>query len=169
MPLYAAGQRIRASELNTLPQTYRVLTDQVCNNDASYRNANGLAFPGEVNGVYLIEGVICYRTGLTPGIKFQWSVPGGVTGWYGLQAVVGTPSGAGGRIAWMDSSSFVNDFTANFGANGDSTLAQILSPKGVAIFGATAGSMQFRYAQSTANASDTKILAGSCLRVTRLA
>lgn len=168
MPLYAAGQRIRASELNTLPQTYRVLTDQIRNNSTTYANAVGLAFPGEVNGVYLVEGVICYRSGLTPGIQFRWQIPSGVTGWYGLQAAIGAPSGAGGRIAWLDSSSFVSDFTANFGANGDSILAQLIAPKGVAIFGSAAGTMQFQFAQSTANASDTKILAGSCLRVSKI-
>ena len=32
MPLYAAGQRIRGSEINALPQLYRVASPQICSN-----------------------------------------------------------------------------------------------------------------------------------------
>lgn len=40
---------------------------------------------------------------------------------------------------------------------------------GVIINGATAGNLQFQWAQDAAEASDTKVLAGSCLVATQLA
>lgn len=161
--LYTAGQKIRASELNRFPQTYRITTDTTVNNTTTYANATGLAFAGEANGIYLVELMVCYRSGSTPGVKFCWSIPAGMTGWWGLQSVTGSS-----RIGNFDSSAFVDDWTANFGASGDSSLHQLVSPKGVAIFGATAGTMQFRFAQSTANASNTTIKSGSVMRVTQL-
>ena len=63
MPLYAAGQRIRGSEINALPALYRTTGDQQ-NNTASYVNATGLAFAGEVNAWYLIECFLFYKAAM---------------------------------------------------------------------------------------------------------
>ena len=164
MALYVAGQRIRASELNRLPQTYRITNDTTVNTSAAYLNAGAMAFSGEANGIYLLEPFVCYRTGSVPGIKFRWQIPDGVTGWWGAQAVTGSS-----RIGDFDSSSFLNDFTANFGASGDSILAQVIAQKAVAIYSTIPGTMQLQFAQTTADPSNTTIKSGSVMRVTQLA
>lgn len=166
MPLYAAGQKIRGNEINALPQTYRVTSNQVINNNTNLINAVGLAFQGEANGIYLVEGLVCYKSNATPGLKLAWSIPVGVTGWGGMQGTAGPTN----RVSDWNAVAFLDDFTATFGITGDDTSwgAIICSPLACMTFGANAGTAQLRFAQNTAQASNTTIYAGSCLRVSRI-
>jgi hypothetical protein len=167
MPLYAAGQRIRGSEINALPQTYRVTTNQVINNNTNLINAVGLAFQGEASAVYLVEGLICYKSNAVPGLKLAWQIPAGLTGWGGMQG----GAGPNNRIGDWNTVAYLDDFTATFGLTGDDTSwgATICSPLAVMTVGTTPGTIQLRFAQTTAQVSNTTIFAGSCLRVSRLA
>jgi hypothetical protein len=165
--LYAAGQVIRANEINALPQLYYVAADVVKNNSTVLADITGLSFQGDAGGIYLVEGMVCFKSNATPGIKLAWSIPAGVTGWGGMQGTAGPTN----RVSDWNAVAFLNDFTATFGLTGDDTSwgAEICSPLAVATFGANAGTMQLRFAQNTAQVSDTRIFAGSCLRVTKMA
>lgn len=165
MPLYAAGQRIRGSEINALPQMYRSTADVICNNSTVMRAVTGLAFAGEVGGSYFVEALIAYLSSEAADLKLNWTVPAGTTGWWsGGQGV----SLTGNRIGTYDAGCFVNDFSAVCGVGGDNSFACACKPIGVFTIGATAGTVQLQFAQWAAAAFDSRIYAGSCLRVSRM-
>ena len=76
MPLYAAGQRIRGSEINALPALYRVSTPQGTGaaGSTALRDIAGLAFSAEINGLYLVECFLAYHA--TAGRGYQVRVGG---------------------------------------------------------------------------------------------
>ena len=168
MPLYAAGQRIRGSEINALPALYRTTGDQQ-NNTASYVNATGLAFAGEVNAWYLIECFLFYKAAMTPGdIVCRWSFPAATSGWW---AADGIDSGSGGgSVGSMNRQSVLFNTPGEHAFNGGDTIDVFASPKATIQLGATAGTVQLQYRQLNVNSgTPTIIRAGSAIRVSRLA
>ena len=166
MPLYTAGQRIRASELNTLPQTYYVDTDQIKNNSATPSNIAGLAFAAEAGVRYVIEGMMFCSSGIAPDIRFYWSVPAGTTG---IWTTRGINLAVNSRIGNFDSGLVA--IASSLPVSGDAgggALGFSFGPSASIKIGSTAGTVQAQFSQDTANASDTKIFAGSFLRVHRI-
>ena len=162
MPIYEAGQRIRASELNTLPQTYYVETDQVKNNSATPSNITGLSFAAEANARYVIEGMMFCSSGTTPDIRFYWTVPAGTTG---IWTTRGVHLPVNSRIGAIDTGlvAIANSLPVSGDSGGVPGFS--FGPSVSIKIGSTAGTVQAQFSQDTANASDTKILAGSFLRV----
>lgn len=162
MPLYAAGQKIRGSEINALPQSYRVQTDQT-NNTASLVDAAGLAFTGEINAWYLVECFLIYKTPAARDFKVQWSVPTGVTGWW---AANGNEMGSS-TVGQTNRQTL--PFTQFHAFAGDDAMESNITPFAVVIMGGTPGTVKLQYAQYSAGAGPTVVRAGSCIRVGRLA
>jgi hypothetical protein len=184
MPLYAAGQKIRGSEINALPQLYRTVTDQSAA-DATPRDAVGLGFQGEINAWYLIECFLFYKAmgaaaGGSGDIRVQWRFPSGVTGWWGADGInAGDPGGSVGQVNRQ--SILFRDLATSIagvhGFNGGDATVQS-TPPGVDVFAkpaatiqiaATPGTVQLQFGQLSANATATILRAGSCIRVSRLA
>jgi hypothetical protein len=166
MPQYTAGQRIRGSEINALPQMYFVAADVTKNNSTVFSNVTGLAFTAEANAKYLVELFLAYQTDATRDIRFQWTFPAGATAWWGADGVdAGSGSGASGSINRQT-------LAANgiHGFNGEPAVGVNTNAKPTAVFttAGTAGTIQLQFAQLTAGAFNTTVLAGSCMRVTRL-
>jgi hypothetical protein len=169
MPLYVAGQRIRGSEINALPQLYRTANDQ-SKIDASYSNANGLAFQGEINAWYLVECFLFYHAAMGVDIMFKWAAsPAGLTGWWGADGVEsGSGSGAVGQVNRQALVLPVGDHAFN---GDDSTTVDVFAaPVATMQLAATAGTVQLQYKQRVANGgSPATLRAGSAIRVSRLA
>lgn len=174
--LYSAGQRIRGSEINALPQLYRVASPQICNNSASLRDVVGLTFQADVNGEYLAECFLACHAHETGDIKFAWVLPSGSLindvptlyqgSWH---AVLGVDSGSsGGNPGVLDAKISATPGTAiaKSGDNVDPTL--VLAIAHIQI-GANAGAVKLQFAQNSAFAHDTTVRQGSCMRVSRLA
>lgn len=165
MTLYTAGQKIRASELNQLPQMYFVTSDLTKNNSITLGNVTGLGFAAGVSSRYLIELFLFYRTNITADIRFAWSYPTGANARWGAD---GTEIGAGSSIGSNNhqslSESGVHAFT------GDNGVDAYCCP--VAQFTTDAthpGTIQLQFAQYLANGSDTIVRSGSTMRVTQTA
>jgi len=174
MVQYTAGQRIRGSEINALPQMYRVTTPQICNNSTAMRDVAGLSFSGEVNAAYLVECFLAYHATEAGDIKFAFSVPSGTvqgdspvyTGsWW---AVVGIePGQSGGTPGLLDAAikASVTDFHPR---SGDNSVPVFAMPVAFIQLGGTAGTVKLQFAQSAGAVHDTTIRVGSCMRVSRL-
>lgn len=162
MPLYTAGQRIRGSEINALPQLYRVATDQT-NNTASFVDCAGLAFTGEVNGLYLVECFLIYKSPAARDIKFQWVIPGGTTGWW---AANGNETGSN-TVGQTNRQTL--PFSQPHGFAGDDGLENNATPWAYVALGGTSGTVKLQYGQLSAGTGPTVIRAGSCIRVSRQA
>lgn len=165
MPLYTAGSRIRGSEINALPQIYRTTTDQTCNNSTVLRNITGLAFQGEALCAYLVECFLTYVAKTTNDMKINVNAPAGLTGWW--TGGSNDPAGAG-RIASHDATVYYDPGFTDIRLAGDDAYTMFASPVAYFQQGATPGTLQFLFAQFSAVAHDTKVIKGSCLRVTRL-
>ena len=166
MPLYTAGQRIRGSEINALPQMYYTTADLTSTVafTTSYVNATGLSFAAEVNARYLAEVVLFYNAPAGSDIMCAWTVPAGTTGRFGADGVEsGSGGGAVGQVNRQALA--VNGAHAFNGDNGVDVLAKIATSF---VIGGTPGTVQFKFAQLTAGGS-TVLRSGSCMRVSRLA
>jgi hypothetical protein len=175
MVQYTAGQRIRGSEINALPQVYRVQTPQICNNSATLRDVAGLAFSAEVNGWYLVECFLAYHATQAFDIKFAWVVPSGTvqgdspiyTGsWWSAQGV--DPGSSVGTPGALDAAINLSLPTSH-ARSGDDVVPVLACPVAFVQLGGTAGTVKLQFAQSVAGVHDTTIRTGSCMRVSRLA
>ena len=166
MPLYTAGQRIRGSEINALPQMYYTTADLTSTVafTTSYVNATGLSFAAEVNARYLAELVLFYNAPTARDIMCAWTCPAGTTGRYGADGLdAGSPTGGVGQVNRQSLN--VDGAHAFAGSDAIDVLAKIATSF---VIGGTPGTVQFKFAQLSAGGS-TVLRSGSCMRVSRLA
>lgn len=164
--LPGAGARLSAATLSTLitevrPLRARKTAIQTVNNSAVLQNDNTLFLAVEASTVYHMESRIIHNSGTTPDFKAGWTYPTGLTMHYNR---LGVGLAGGGNVHLLFSSiettSILDDgFAADrsFMMWGEVTVST------------TAGTLQFQWAQNTANASDTSVLAGSYLKLTKVA
>lgn len=166
---FAAGQKLRASELDDRLAVFgRVLADVSVTNSTTLVNAAGLAVAMQANSIYAMDGYIAYTCNGTADVKFAISVPTGTVGSWGLYAVAVGSTGGEGDISAARLDAFGDSSLVTAGGNSVGTGAMSCLPRGLITTAATAGSLQVRFAQNTANATPTKIEAGSWLRLVRI-
>jgi len=166
VPLYTAGQRIRGSEINALPQLYRVATDQT-NSTASFVDCVGASFTGEISAQYLVECFLVYKTPTARDIRFQWILPSGATGWF---AANGNEAGAAaGGVGQTNRQTLAIQTPGIHAFGGDDALELDTTPWALVFMGGTGGTVKLQFAQLSAGTGPTVVRAGSCLRVSRLA
>jgi len=157
----AAGAKLRGSVLSALitevrPLFVRKASDETVNGSATLQNDDELFLAVEANVTYQVEASLRYSTGATPNLKFTFTGPSGATGLGHATSIV-----AGGTaLVFTDVTLLSTVVTAD-----DSSFATEVH--GVLIVGATAGTLQLQWAQNTSNASDTKVLSGSYLKLVR--
>ena len=117
-----------------------------------------LLFPVIASTTYLVEMIVLEDSGTTPDYKFGWSVPANCT--IKFQYAPTDTSTALGPTGTEASTPVV------FG-NGAGNVV-ILVIHAIVIVGATLGTVTFRHAQNTSDASDTKTLANSLMRVQQI-
>jgi hypothetical protein len=171
MVLYTAGQRIRGSEINALPQLYRVATDQ-SNNTISYVNCTGLSFPADINGWYLIECFLFYMAHSAADMLCRWQFPTGTAGWWaadGIEAGQTTPIPSVGTVN-RQSTLFATPGEHGFAGSSGAPTDTFAKPAATIQIGANAGTVQLQYRQFNVNSGNPTIIrAGSCIRVSRIA
>lgn len=131
--------------------------DETVNNSATLQNDNDLAVDVEANGVYSLHLYLVYSSGATPDFKIDFTAPSGTT----FEASFFDYNG--GSFAW-GATSALGSVTglAGTGANAPFIL------RATVFVGGTAGTVQLRWAQNTANASDTIVRKGSRLTLVKL-
>lgn len=136
------------------------------NNSTTLVNATGLSVPVNANAVYLVKGVIVHDTSQIADIKLAWTAPAGVTGTWWAQGLRLAQTSTGGvenmtfqSFAWTTASS------AGGAAVGTATTVGI---QGLLIVAATAGTLQFQYAQQALDPTNTTVRAGSWISALRV-
>lgn len=154
---FVAGQAVTADQLNQLiPIVVAKPLDETVNNSAALQDDDDLVLPVEASANYLVEIEIVYSSGTTPDLKTTLTVPSGTTGTLNVIAAGASVAGAGPVTLTG---------TVVFDGNAASAWGRLFGEVNV---GSTAGSIQFRWAQNTANASNTIVRAGSFMRLTRI-
>lgn len=169
---FVAGQKVRAQELNDLVLGVVMTSDVTVNNTTAMTNATGLAIPLAANATYGLDGWLHWTSNPTADIRFEWSYPTGSTGWW---AGIGPPANRtpivnSERINYIDWGSVVLSAGLNFAGDDEFPADVYISamPRGYIVTSSTSGTLQLRFAQATANASNTILRRGSWLRITRL-
>jgi hypothetical protein len=166
MPLYTAGQRIRGSEINALPQVYCMTADltSIVAFTTAYVNATGLAFAAEANARYLVELFLHYNAPNARDIMIAWTYPPGATGRFGADGIE-SGAGAGGAVGAMNRQSLAENGAHAF--NGGDAIDAFAAPVTSWLIGTQPGTVQFKFAQLSAGGS-TILKAGSAMRVSRM-
>ena len=147
-------------------------SEQTVNNTATLTTLTDFTYALVANATYVAEFVLIYLSGTTPDVKFKWdisSVSGCTIEWgqTGASAINAAAPSGGGAITTYHS---MHDPTQTMALAGQGTGAanKVVVPVFATIHNSsTAGSLNLQWAQNTANASDTKLLVGSYMKITR--
>ena len=146
----------------------RKTADETVNNSATLQNDDHLLFAIGSNEVWVVMfHLFVSAASATPDIKIALSLPSGATSAMGI---IGQATGTTGTEADAKIQSFTSATTAlSVGVPADSTSNTFVLYSAHIANGSTAGNVQLQWAQSTANASDSKIRTGSFLVADRVA
>ena len=133
---------------------FRVLkaADETVNNSSTFQDDNELKFHARANGVFLVDIVVLVNSGSTPNIKFQLTLPSGASVKWDMQAA-------------NTSGSVLHRYSGISGESGTDEMNVFRAHVATA---GTAGAVTLQWAQSTAHASDSKVLANSFLIVQQI-
>lgn len=165
-PKWAAGEKITAAKLNGLLTTVVKLATESVTNSAAMQDDDELAAPVLANATYRVQLMLLYDAPAAGDIQIGWSGPSGAT-------LTWTPGGAATSegtpfaLASMNlQTRTISEIAAIGGSSSNGVMADVT---GTLIVGGTAGTLQFRWAQNTANATATNVRASSHLILTRIA
>jgi hypothetical protein len=126
-------------------------------------NDTHLALAVVANAVYELEGFIAYDGATSPSdIKMDWTLPASATLLWGP---LGAATGGAAAYAPLAVNAGTPLTAGTYGTGGAYTA---LNPRGRLATAGTAGTLQFRWAQNTSNATATTIYAGSWIRLRRV-
>ena len=147
-------------------------SEQTVNNTATLTTLTDFTYALVANATYVAEFVLIYLSGTTPDVKFKWdisSVSGCTIEWgqTGASAINAAAPSGGAAITTYNS---MHDVSQTMALAGQGTGAdnKVVVPVFATIHNSTtAGNLNLQWAQNTADASDTKLLVGSYMKITR--
>lgn len=167
-PNLVAGQIATADALNNpgpVTQTYVIKpADESVTSSSTLQDDDHLLLSVAANAIYRVETIIKYvSTSTTPGFQMAWSGPTGAS-------LLWVPCGLGfGDTSSNDKIDMAaRDITAASSLATPSSAGNVALPTGILTVGGTAGTLKFRWAQVSGNATATTVKAGSLLQLTRL-
>ena len=164
--LIVAGSRITAALLQSVaPLAVIKGADETVTNSTALQNDNELFVTCAANATYVFDCYLDFEgAAVTTGdIQWQWSTPSGATLRYQpIYAVVGS------GLAISAGTTVTGATTVSAGTNGSGSLRGA-SMNGTLVMGSTAGNLQLKWAQNTANNSTgTTVHAQSYLALWRV-
>jgi len=152
--------------LRGIDRVARKTSDETVNNSSTLQNDDVLVVSVEANAVYRVECQIICSSSTTADIKTTFTVPAGATLRWGTYAPHRSVSST--TASTISANVFSAAGVADVGGYGTSTNVLYVL-RGILRMSSTAGSLQFQWAQSTADATNTTVRAGSVLHARRLA
>lgn len=131
------------------------LADETVNNSSTFQNDDNLLAAVASNALYYFRHQWVYNTGAVPDLKSQYTGPSGFSMIYWTQASISTHAATG----LNQTSSVVYD------GDGQDVLVTTV---GRIQISSTAGTLNWQWAQNTADASNTIVRAGSILELRRI-
>jgi hypothetical protein len=156
-----SGNWREVSTGTTAPLTQAVA--QTVNGSTTLVSSTYLTSAVVANGIYSFEAKILFTSGGTPDFKCGLVGPASAQAFY---TVIGDLITVSEYATVVRDESMDSPLTTSFDGSGTADCC-ILS--GMIIVGSTAGTVAVQFAQATSNASDTQLLAGSTLQITRTA
>jgi hypothetical protein len=168
LPTFTAGHEPSADEFAYLvPQVASKTANETVTNSATLQNDDALFLPVLATVDYALDAFVIFTSGGTPDFKFGWTTPTGAAlrvtyTTYSLASPVGTQL--------VDSRTTIDTASAAVPGGGTTFTTQSawIVIHGVYLAGGNAGTLQFQWAQNTADASNTTVYDGSWLRLTPL-
>lgn len=151
---FTAGQKLRASDLNILARLAFKTSAQTVNNSTTLINDSQLFMSVAANTNYAFTSRFVFSSNSTANIKFGFTFPVGAVGSYTLYGIA---AGGSTLAAFHQTETSVS---ALAGAAGTACTMT-----GSWTIGANAGVIQLQWAQNTATAVNTQVLAGSFIRL----
>ncbi|MGW1127449.1 hypothetical protein [Streptomyces sp. NPDC002526] len=165
-PQVYAGQRVTAALLTSMvPNVVVKASTQAVNNSTTLVNDDTLYVPVEAGGVYEVTAWVVHASATAADIQIGWSAPSGSTMTWGVQGPALSSTAASDAPANFQQRSIGQ--TASLGGGAGTSVCT--DARGVLTVGSSSGLLRMRWAQNTANASDTQVLGGSHLRIKRIA
>lgn len=155
-PVPLAGSILRGSVLAALLDEARPVSafkpaNETVTNSTTLQADDHLLWPVRANAVYTLWMVIYFNSGATPDLKLRFTGPSGYTiTWSTIALNASAVTNLAGPLTEAT--------TAVYDGQGANAPIYI---DGRVVVGATAGTLGIEWAQNTANASATTVLAGS--------
>lgn len=161
-PTWSAGQRVTAAGLTAMEPliAYKLANEQVTSS-TTLQNDDELFLAVEAGGLYILDCWVEFTATSGVDIKVAWTFPAGSSMNY---SALGT-----GITNYTDYDSSVVAGGTSRGARGNGATPQGISSRGHLQASSTAGTLQLQWAQNTSNAAATTVLAGSWIRLNRIA
>lgn len=137
-------------------------TLETVNNSTTLQNDNDLFFTALATEVWDLEFILRYTSATAADFSWALSLPTGAT-FDGLSSSLQTAAAAGSD----DRMDFVDETGANAGGLGVAVESPLWI-KGIVTLGATAGTVQFQWAQRAADATNTSLQAASYMLARRI-
>lgn len=166
----AAGAKLRASVLSALVAEaagvtkMRTTDGTAVNNSTTLVADSVLTFAVEASSTYAIDGWLVTNSNTTADIKFSSNAPTGATGRW---SIIGAPTTETSTIPGSIDMGVAGSITGTHTRAGTANDFCFIV-KGQLVTD-TAGTWVLTMAQNTANASDTKIIAGSWITLRKVA
>lgn len=149
------------------PLVVRKTADETVNNSAALQNDDHLVFAIAANETWIARYAIMYSSNTTADFKFTlWSPGGGATG---IFASHGLGLGAESNVYDLASQAYTTWGTDIMACGGAGAVAALIILEMLVVNSSTPGNVTLQWAQNTADASDTKVLANSFLVAQRIA
>lgn len=142
--------------------------NQIVNNSNVLVNDATLVAPVTANAKFLVNATVIYSSGTTPDIKFAWVGPAAATFSWTTNALSVSTAGSSGLVT-VGSSVIGDGGALQAGGAGAPTPRLTANIRGILTVGATAGTLQLRWAQDVADPTDTTVLADSYMEVRQVA
>lgn len=167
-PNWKAGARINPAKLfQSQTQIVAAANDSTVNNSQTVGNDFQLFVNLEANSQYIVEVHAAFVTNTTADFRTAWNVPSGTTG---TRMCIGATNTSTGYTSASDTKIHVNAQplgSANTNVySGDGNL-NFVQEYAFITTGATAGTLNFMWAQGTATAINTVRQRGSFMKVQR--
>lgn len=129
----------------------RKTADETVNNSIDWQSDDELLFAVVANEVWEFEAFILHTSSTTADIQFRWDYPAGASIYW--HYLVQNP------IRYIETDSYTVQCN---------TTIRLFIIKGIIINGATAGNLTLQWTQAVKEAYDTKVLANSLLKATKV-
>lgn len=140
-------------------------SNETVTSSTTLQNDDVFAFTVVANAAYAMEGYIPYTAlagSSSGGIQSDFTMPaGGSMFWTNF----GTPANDGNLTQY---NLVAQGSGAARNSAGNAGTVMSMQPKGIFVVGGTAGTVQFRFAQSVSSATSTVVLGGSWMKLTRI-
>lgn len=165
MALFAAGGVITSASLNAIDTIVRKASNLTVNNSTTYVSDTELTVALAASSTWSLELFLLYQSATAAAAKVNMSGPSGWSMSLGNDSLVSSSTGTGASI---DRGVVVAGGAGHAMGSAGATTPTHSCPKGFVQIGSTAGSVTVQFAQLTANASNTTLLPGSWMKLTRI-